>query len=187
MNKLEEIELLSEEVNLKHLDILSCRRYTLLSWLIRKATKSPVNHTAIVVSIKKKTFVIDSQKDGTHLRPYKYWVKKYKYKFINHRMNGLTNDQRDSIERRAMDVIGHRGYDVLSLIFYHPWYLLTGKWKGKTGDQAGHRLYCSEAVDYIVSGKLERQPSPDDLLKMYLKDEVKFRTTDRWKILEKKP
>lgn len=137
----------TKSVALRSGDILSCRSRSWLAKAIQWFTKSRFNHTALVIEIWDTLFVIDSQKDGTNLRPLTEWLKKYKYTFEVHRPKDFTTEHRE----RAVSKVGHTPYDFSSLLIYQPWYILTGKWKGRKKAKAAERLYCSEFVAWVFN------------------------------------
>lgn len=133
-------------------DVLHCQGNRLISRLIKRFTKSKISHTALVIRLHGSLFIADSQNDGTHLRPFDDWQRKYKYKFFVHRYRGINAQSKGNLARiKALDKIGTTKYDFASLLWYHPRYLLTGKWKGKKKDEAANKFYCSEFVAYCWS------------------------------------
>ena len=126
-------------------DVLHCTGQGFVARAIRLFTRSRVNHTAIVIEVWNELFIIDSQADGTNLRPIKEWNDKYNYSYIIHRPKTFTTQQRE----KAVSVIGTTPYDFKSLLWYQPVYILTGKWKGKRYDAAAEKLYCSEYVAWL--------------------------------------
>lgn len=138
-------------------DILHCNRKGILSFLIRKATKSNFNHSAIVVEIWGQIYIIDSQRDGTDLRPFDVWTKKYKYTYKISR-NIFVN--RDEFAKRALSRVD-TGYDFTSLLIRKPLHLIFGRWKKKEDETK--RFYCSEFAAWCH--KIERSDimTPNDL------------------------
>lgn len=132
-------------------DVLHCQGERLISKLIRLFTKSRFSHTAICLRIEGVLFVADSQRDGTHLRPFDDWMKKYSYKFEVMKLHTDTSGiYKASIKNRILDEIGTKSYDYWSLFWYHPRYILTGKWKGKRERKGADKFYCSEFVSYCL-------------------------------------
>ena len=64
------------ENQIKSGDVAHCRSNGILGRAIRIFTRSHVNHTAMFIEIWGKIFVIESQKNGTNLKPFQEWVKK---------------------------------------------------------------------------------------------------------------
>lgn len=155
-------------------DILHCQGNSLISRLIRRFTKSRISHTALVLRIEGTLFIADSQRDGTHLRPFNDWQRKYKYKFWVHRLRHSNRvNRRGIVKAKALDVIGTKKYDFASLLWYHPRYILTGRWKGKKTDSADERFYCSEFVAYCWDFPKWWRLSPEDL-KEFLNNQPGF-------------
>jgi len=154
---------------IKHGDVLHCYSNGILARLIRLFTRSRVNHTAIAVELLGKLYVIDSQLDGTNLRPYEEWLAKYNYDFIVDRPKEFTDEH----FAKAMSVIGTTPYDFKSLLWYQPKYILTGKWSGHRYDEAKERLYCSEYVAWIFDLPKWWKASPE-AVKQYMRKSNKF-------------
>lgn len=145
-------------------DILHCQGNRFISKLIRKFTKSRISHTALAIRIEGTLFIADSQRDGTHLRPFDEWQRKYKYKFFVHTYKSSYHKHRTNIVKSiALDNIGTTAYDLKSLLWYYPRYLITGKWKGKRGRIATRKFYCSEFVAYCWGLEDFYKLSPEDL------------------------
>jgi len=145
-------------VELREGDILHCMSNRWLAKLIKFFTKSKINHTALVLNIYGELMILDSQIKGTNIKPLKDWVKKYKYKYIISRPNKFTKAQK----KRAVSIVGHTPYDFASLIF-QAWYQITGKWIGKTYEEAKKRMYCSEAISFIFQFSKWWKRSPNDV------------------------
>jgi len=161
--------------NFKHGDVLHCRRKNLLSRLIRFATRSQFSHTAMIVIMNDQIFVADSQADGTNLRTYQNWMNKYQYEFIVSREIDLPYDEMISALRddRLKSIVGVTGYDFLSLFWYQPRYIISGKWRGKRKDEAKDRMFCSEFVAYVIGMPNWWKASPQALFNY-------IDTNDKW-------
>jgi hypothetical protein len=144
-NKQISIKIKAMEHLLKSGDVLHCSSKRWLPRLIQWFTKSRINHTALVVNVLGELFIIDSQKDGTNLRPIEQWEKKYNYKYIVHRPIAFSPHQL----QRAIHKIGSTSYDFASLFLWQPLYIITGKWHGKSKGKAENRMYCSEYVAWV--------------------------------------
>jgi hypothetical protein len=152
--------------NLKTGDVLHCTGARLISRLIMKFTKSKVSHTAVFVRIWGQPYIIDSQKDGTNVRPYNEWVKKYDYDYIVHR-NPLLIDEK-TFALKAFSKIGVTSYDFESLFLRYPWKILTGKWHYR-GERETTRMFCSEYVAWTHNINHYYRLSPEDLLQHCIK------------------
>ena len=144
-------------MNLQTGDILHCTRKSLLSWLIRKITKGDFNHTAIVIEIWGQIYIVDSQKDGTQLRPFNIWQKKWGYKYKISRPIDI-----DPVEFsiRALSKTD-TGYDFSTLLIRGPWKLLTGRWKNKKNED--DKLYCSEFWAWLFYVEYDGIITPTDV------------------------
>lgn len=131
---------------LKTGDILHCRGNRLLSKLIMKFTKSRFSHTAIVIECWGQLYIVDAQKNGVNPRPIKEWLKEFGYYFEVSRPSVIENKE---VSIKAFSKVGSTKYDFISLFWYQPKYILTGKWKGKPSETADSRMYCSEYVAWI--------------------------------------
>lgn len=133
--------------DLKTGDILHCSRKGVISKLISWFTKSKITHTATVVTVWDQIYIVDAQKDGVNARPLQAWLEEYGYTVIVARNEVIPPDPREySIE--AFSKIGHTGYDFISLLWRHPWAIITGKW-GKDKDPDDDRMVCSEYVAWL--------------------------------------
>ena len=150
-------------------DILSCTGTGFLSKGIQLFSRSRINHTAMVVEIWGKLFIIDSQKDGTNPRPLQEWINKYNYEYVVHRPKHRAFDLKE-ISARAMSKVGHTPYDFKSLLWYQPRYMISGKWRGKTGGDAEKRMYCSEFVAWVYNFPGWYKLSPQDVFEFLLID-----------------
>lgn len=128
-------------------DILHCRGKRLLSRMIMRVSRSQWSHTAIVVESWGQLFIIDAQQNGVNARPYKEWVKQYGYDVeIARPINPVHVEE---FCKKAFGKIGHTRYDIASLFWHQPLYILTGKWRGRTQDNALKKMYCSEFVGWM--------------------------------------
>lgn len=150
---------------LKSGDVLHCTSNGILGKLIRKFTKSRINHTALVIEVWGELFIIDSQKDGTNPRPFQEWVTKYDYKYKIHRPIVFSNKEK----YRAVSKWGHTPYDFVSLFIWQPIYILTGKWHGRKEPNADSKMYCSEYVSWVFElpnwWKLSPQAAFEEMIK----------------------
>lgn len=137
-------------------DVLHCTSERLLSRIIRKLTKGRVNHSALAIEVWGELFIIDAQKDGTNLRPISEWNKKYKYSYKIFRPTDFSTE----IRSKAISKIGSTPYDFLSLIVWQPIYILTGKWHGRSKENADDRMYCSEYIAWLFNYENWWQLSP---------------------------
>ena len=132
---------------LKAGDVLHCRSRGFVARGIQLFTKSRINHTAMVIELYGKKYIIDSQRDGTNPRPIEEWLNKFSYQFSVHRP--VQDIDIDAVQERALSMSGHSPYDFASLLIYQPIYILFGKWKGRREEKAERRMYCSEFVAWV--------------------------------------
>jgi hypothetical protein len=147
-------------------DIFHCRSYGVIGRLIRKATKSEYNHSAVFIEIWGQGYIMDSQAKGTNLIPFEEWEKKWGYEYIVHRDPFL--EDRKSFALRAMSKSGNTGYDFGSLILRQPIKLITGKWHQKP-EKKEERMYCSEFVAWCHHIESFYRMSPQDLYEHCIK------------------
>lgn len=129
-------------------DILHCHTNRLLGRMISWFTKGWATHTATVVEVWGRTYIVDSQSDGTNARPLEAWLEKYDYDIIVARPNEEVNERKYSV--KAFSKIGHTAYDYASLIFRHPWAIITKKW-ARDKDPNDKRMVCSEFVAWCYN------------------------------------
>ena len=126
-------------------DILHCTRNSVLGRLIRWFTKSEFNHSAIVVKAWGEVYVVDAQRKGVSSRPYDDWMKEFGYSYIVSRPP--TNIKNvPYFSKKIFSKVGTTAYDFTHLLLKHPWYLISGKWKGKQENDDRNRMVCSEFV-----------------------------------------
>jgi hypothetical protein len=146
---------------LKTGDILHCRGRRLISKAIMWATKSNVSHTALFVRLYGLPYVIDSQKDGTNLRPFDEWMEMYNYYFEISRPVKIENQ--GEFIKRALSKTGNTAYDLEGLLIRQPWKLITGKWKHKPGKNQDEKMYCSEYVAWVYNFPNHNTLSPREV------------------------
>jgi len=129
-------------------DILHCSSDGFIGKAIKWFTKSEFSHTAVVVECWGQIYVVDAQKDGVNPRPLDAWLEKYQYDIIVARKNTGPRDPK-AFSIRAFTKVGHTGYDFASLIFRHPWAIITGQWM--KSDKSKHRMVCSEFVAWLFN------------------------------------
>jgi len=152
-------------------DVLHCQGSRFISKLIRLVTKSRFSHTAIAVRLEGVLYIADSQRDGTHLRPFNDWEEKYKYQYEIHKINmHVRVGYQKEIKVKILDEIGTKKYDYASLLYYYPRYIITGKWKGKKLRTASDKFYCSEFVAYCLDFDYWYRTSPQDLYELMAVD-----------------
>jgi hypothetical protein len=143
---------------LKTGDILHCRGHRWLSRSIMWATKADVSHTAIYVEVWGQPCIIDSQKDGTNIRPFEEWVKEYNYHFTISRKIGLNETE---LAKKALTKVGFTGYDFEGLLIRQPLKLLFGTWRNKKNES--ERMFCSEFVAWVHDIPNHFRLSPKDV------------------------
>lgn len=148
-------------IELKTGDILHCKGNSWLSRAIRWWTKSDFsNHTAVLVEVWGQIYVVDAQNNGVNPKPLEAWLREYEYEIIVARPITGPRDVK-SFSIRAFLKVGLTGYDFISLIWRHPWALITGKWKGS--DPNKDRMVCSEYVAWLYQIEKPYRITPKDL------------------------
>ena len=145
-----------EQLNVKVGDIILVRGGSWLAKAIqffmnvyRKRKKLPkrvlYNHVAIVVSDGwGMTYVAEANAKGIEMKisPQEY-LATHTCKVMTWR-KPLTKAEQTKFSKTASKYMHDpTRYDFLNF-FYQIYYIMTGKWKGKTGDAADDVLYCSE-------------------------------------------
>lgn len=152
-------------MELKTGDILNCTGNKLLSKIIKLFTKSKFSHTAMFVEVWGEKFIMDAQKDGIQLRPFKNWTEKYNYKYEVRRSPFNINEKEFS--KRAMSKLGTQ-YDVKSLVVGQPIEIFTGRWVIDNERDFTKKMYCSEFVAWCYGISDYYKMSPEDLHKWQL-------------------
>jgi len=70
-----------ENIKFKTGDVLICKGKGALSKIIKGITKSEWSHTAQILIINNKVYVIDAQKEGILLRKFDFWCEEFDYQF----------------------------------------------------------------------------------------------------------
>lgn len=162
-------------MDLKTGDILHCSGTSLLSRLIMKFTKSRFSHTALIVECWDRLYVVEAQNNGVNAKPFEVWRSKYTYSFEVSRPKDIGNKKEFSIA--AFSKIGATPYDYVSLLFYQPLYILTGKWKGRKNNSSEGKMYCSEYVGWLFDFEKYWEMSPQDIFEK-CQEADKFETLD---------
>ena len=150
------------EQTLKTGDVLHCAGKRLISKLIRWATKSKFNHTALFIEIWGQPYIIDAQENGVNVKTFEQWVKEYDYKYIVTRPPFEIDTKELSL--KAMSKVGTTAYDFEGLLIKQPVELITGKWKKKKGTREQNKMYCSEYVAWVYNIEESYRTSPADFL-----------------------
>lgn len=123
------------------------------SWLsaaVRFFTGSRYNHSFLFYTIGRVDCVIEATERGVYITPFQEWQKKYPHELRVIRLTKYTGDP-----KKLVSSFG-KYYDYTSL-FRHQvvhqiqrWFGVK-KWKGRTGEKAAEKLYCSELVAYVFN------------------------------------
>lgn len=152
-------------------DVLFCYRGSLLSRLIRLATRSQYSHTAMILRIDGELKVVEAQRKGMHILSFEKWRKKYNYTFSVYTMEYHNQKENMPLVYHRFNTLGPSvGYDFASLFFYKPKFLITGKWSGKRYDKALNRVFCSELTAYLLGLNDYWKKSPKDVLNVLMSD-----------------
>lgn len=146
-------------MELKTGDILHCSRKGVLASVIRFATKSKLNHTAIFIEIWGEPCIIEAQGNGVNIKTFESWVKKYGYKYEVSRSPKDFDVKKYSIH--AMSKVGVTGYDFASLFFRQPFRLITGNYNVKKDETK--KMYCSEYAMWTHGIEKSYRMSPQDV------------------------
>lgn len=166
---------------LKTGDVLLCSGKGFMSSAIRFFTGSFITHTAQVIRIYDKKYIIDAQKDGINVRPINDWQKKYNYCFFIFRNIDPAFDKY-KFSAKALSKSGITPYDYPSLI-YQIYYQITKKWIGRTKEKAEKRMYCSEYTAWLLDMDEYWEKSPEDIYElMFLRKDYELLYTDMAKI-----
>ena len=143
---------------LKTGDVLHCTRNSSISSLIRFFTNSKISHTAVVVEIYNKTYIVEAQKNGVNLKSLDNWILEFGYTYEISRP--LEVDEKEFTER-ALSVTGVTGYDFESLLFRKPKEILTKRWRHRQNEHK--KMFCSEYVAWIFELRQAEKLTPKDL------------------------
>jgi hypothetical protein len=121
--------------------ILMCRRNSLISRLIRLASKSEWSHTSNKVSVWGSDHIIEMQKEQIQEYTIKEWEQVWGYTFIEYLPPKGFNNRRAAerlMSARELNV----KYDFCNLLVKVPRYLMTGKYK--ENKRHNNRMTCVE-------------------------------------------
>ena len=149
-------------MKLKNGDILICSSNRLIPTIIKKATKSKWNHSAMFLTWRGIPGIIEAQEKGIYWIPFEEWKKKYNYEFVAYRNISLSQIEIDAIIKKAISKCGHTGYDFISFLIRQPLKLLTGKWKYKGEYKEMKFMICSEFVAWCYDMPNWWKMTPDD-------------------------
>ena len=147
---------------LKTGDVLHCRGKSLLSKIIRWATKSEINHTALFIWIWGEPYIIDAQDNGVNVKHFKEWTKEYEYNYIIQRRPKQIAEKK--LATKALSKVGTTAYDFEGLIIKQPIELITGKWNKKSFNHEQDKMYCSEYVAWVYGVEESYRTSPKDFM-----------------------
>jgi len=149
-------------MNLKNGDVLICKADRVIPNLIKKATGSEWNHSAIYVECWDMAGVVEAQPDGINWKPFEAWEKQYNYEYLVYR-NDISVPR--YIARKAMSKAGHTGYDFVSFLIRQPFKLLTGRWRKRGQKKEEAKMICSEFVGWVYHMPQWWKMTPDDQFK----------------------
>lgn len=110
---------------------------SLLYMLVRWITQSNYNHVVLAWDTGSGILIVESKGAGVVATDLELW--------LNSRKRELKPLLTTCNAENFIPHIGKR-YDRASFTFYYAYFILTGKWIGKTGYQAQQMLTCSELV-----------------------------------------
>lgn len=159
----------------KHLiapgDILHCNSNSFLSKTIQLFCRSRINHSAMVIEIHNTLYIIESDQNGVNVKLLETWLNKANYNFYISRPDPDVFSI-DQITSRALSRVGYTPYDFAALFFHQIHYQFTGKWKGKKGNSAADKMYCSEFIAWVFNLPLFYLNSPQDLFNYTLSSQA---------------
>jgi len=146
-----------------HGDILHCQGKSLISKGIRLFTGSTITHSAIYFLIDGVPFIMDAQKDGVNLRPFKEWMKKYNYDIIATPWIWAHNPY-----SRALQKSGVTGYDFRLFLFRYPSKIVKSIFTRKDVElkrvsKENEKLICSEFIAWVIGLENPQNYTPKDL------------------------
>jgi hypothetical protein len=133
---------------MKHGDILICRRKSFLSRLIRKVTKSEWSHTAMILEVWGKIYILEMQRKGVELISYDEWVDKWGYEYVIFRNTKIFNEK--DLGVKALSIVGRKvKYDYFTFIFRIPYKLVTKKYRYMGEEIETKRMICSQLTGWL--------------------------------------
>lgn len=111
------------------------------SLLIRLLDKCWANHCGVLIVLKGRKFVVEARGSGIFMSTWENWVEHRPYK--SWKVGIPRVEVPLNISERILDTLGEP-YDKEALYIWHPYRLLSGKWKG--GTSASGNMTCSEAI-----------------------------------------
>lgn len=118
---------------------------TIVAFLIRLFTGTKNNHASFIYKVGSVWYVIESDFSGVVKVKFTDWNKKNQLVTIYDLPSEYQTDPMMFRLKRSIDKeIGNKRYGLFDLIWFMPIYLITGKYYGRTIDQAENNPTCYE-------------------------------------------
>jgi hypothetical protein len=118
---------------------------------IQIATKCYYNHVAIVAMYLGELWILEANSKGfVPFMSLENYRNRIGYKIEIAVLDPVKTYDEKEVYARLREISG-KGYDYWSLIWFQLLYIITGKWKGHTGEYAKDKVYCSEAIAYAFN------------------------------------
>lgn len=114
-----------------------------LSFIIRKIDGCWANHSAIVIYINGKKYVVEARGSGIYLSTWENWLKHRPHKSYFEGYSDMMYPV--NMSDRILSKVGVQ-YDTMALFVWHPLRLIFGKWWGGTAESG--KMVCSEYVGW---------------------------------------
>lgn len=153
---------------------------TFLGWLIRIIQGVYWNHMVTFAIWQDELWIYEATERGVMpTRSVKDWLEQNRNGYRNYRvLDHPLNEVELAIFRHRLKEVQGKGYDFMSLLYFHPLRLMLERWfrfikpkrgtyLGHTSDHAKKNWYCSELYGYLRSVKSWWIMTPEDMNKQF--------------------
>jgi hypothetical protein len=149
------------------------RPLTLISWAIRKVTKTYWNHCGFITKEIDGLHVFESDIKGVVNTKLKKWVKEQEICIIE-----ITDEENlPKYDTRRWDFIKTKyRYSFEDLFWFMPVYLITNKWYGRTVDEVKNKPTCYEYCARVLGMENWFKMTPEEFISKCKKRNYKFTT-----------
>jgi hypothetical protein len=112
---------------------------TIVSHLIRKVTHTFYNHASFLLEENGEQLILESDMEGVISKPLVDWVRNQTVSVYE-----IPEDIEPIVKEKAIECVGNFEYSFVDLFWFMPIYIITGKWYGRTVDEAKNKPTCYE-------------------------------------------
>lgn len=145
------------------------------------AKRKLYNHVAVVIDLYGQKYIAEAVAKGVQVIPDADKYVATRDCTVLTWVNPLTAKEKAELSREAAKyALEIHRYDVLNFP-YQIKYIMTGKWRGPTGDKAERRIYCSELAAIVmdkIRGSFDGQTWDKNPLDIELSPDLKVLSED---------